>query len=247
MFNLSKLIKSVLSALCLAATLIPQLASAGHSSVFYNWDDPNEPSDGFSVDYPYRLTTTKNSSTGVSHGLTGNYLGPFGATNLTWYGLDNQSGKVDISFDLVLRGFWSSDTFSLDFSSEGGGSQSPVDNLISIAFNSPGDTQLPPGVTKLYEITGAKYESAYRIQTTTHAAYGIDTSGSSSWTLVFTGSPESNDNPVYNGTWGIDNLDIRWGAAANVPEPGSALFLIAALPLIAGMVCRRRCRADIKP
>lgn len=248
MFNLSRLIKSVFSTSCLAAALIPQLASAGHSSVYDDMNNPYASDPGLSVPYPYTLATTANSAVGISNGLTGNYLGPFGATSLSWFGLDNEAGKVDISFDLVLRGLWTSNTFSLDFSSEGsdywGNPQSsPIDNLLSIAFNSPGNTSLPQGVTKLYEDTSGTYESAYRIKTTTQAIYGFgagSSSNGSSWSLVFTGSPSTTYGPPYDGTWGIDNLDIRWGAAASVPEPGSALFLIAGLPLIAGAIYRRR-------
>ena len=250
MYNLPKIIKSALLASCLALPLIPQLAVAGHPSVFYDMNNTNMAAyGGFSVVYPYTLATTANSSIGVSHGLTGNYLGPLGGTSLTWFGLDNEAGKVDISFDLVLRGVWASNTFSLDFSSEGSDSMgnyqiSPVANLLNIAFNSPGDTQLPPGVTKLYEVGPGRPESAYRIKTTTQAIYGFDSnSNGSSWSLVFTGSPSTTYGPPLDGTWGIDNLDIRWGAAANVPEPSSALYLIAALPLIAGTVYRRRRQA----
>lgn len=242
MYNLSKIIKSALLASSLTVTLVPQLGIAGHSSVFYDMNTPHVSYGEFSS--PASLATTANSSMGASHGLTGNYLGPLGGTSLTWSGLDNQSGKVDISFDLVLRGFWASNTFSLDFSTQGtdfwGNPQSsPIDNLLSIAFNSPGNTALPQGVTKLYQDTSGIPESVYRIKTTTNALYGSDTSGSSGWSLVFTGNPTTNGSPA-DGTWGIDNLDIRWGAAANVPEPTSALLLIAALPLIAGMVYRRR-------
>lgn len=248
MFNLSKLIKSVLSSTCLAATLIPQLASAQHTSVYDDMNNPYASLPGLSVPSPHTLATTANSAMGISNGLTGNYLGPFGATSLSWLGLDNQSGKVDISFDLVLRGIWQSNTFSLDFSSQGldylGNSQtSPIDNLLTIAFNSPGNTQLPPGVTKLYEDSSI-FESAYRIKTTTQAIYGFDSnSNGSAWSLVFTGNPASIYGPPYDGSWGIDNLDIRWGAAASVPEPGSAFLLIAALPLIAGTVYRRHRQA----
>ena len=97
------------------------------------------------------------------------------------------------------------------------------------------------GVIKLYEDTSGTYESAYRIKTTTEAIYGFGSnSNGSSWSLVFTGSPNTSYAAPLGGTWGIDNLDIRWGAAASVPEPGSALFLIASLPLIAGTVYRRR-------
>ena len=244
-----KIIKSALLASCLATTLIPQLASAMHTSVFDDMNNPYAYVPGLSVPYPYSLATTANSAMGISNGLTGNYLGPLGATSLSWFGLDNEAGKVDISFDLVLRGIWESNTFSLDFSSQGsdylGNPQSsPVDNLLSIAFNSPGNTTLPPGVTKLYQgnYAGAP-ESAYRIKTTAQALYGFgggSNSNGSSWSLVFTGSPSTTYGPKYGGTWGIDNLDIRWGAAANVPEPSSALLLIAALPLIAGTVYRRR-------
>ena len=248
MYNRPKIIKSALLASCLAATLIPQLASATHSSVFYDMNTPQMPYGEFNVSYPNSLATTANSTMGISNGLTGNFLGPFGATSLSWSGLDNQAGKVDISFDLVLRGFWASNTFSLDFSSQGSNSSqiSPIAHLLSIAFSSPGNTQLPPGVTKLYEDTSGTFESAYRIKTTTQAIYGYGSnSNGSSWSLVFTGSPASIYGP-YDGTWGIDNLDIRWGAAASVPEPGSALFLIAALPLIAATVYRRRRHADIE-
>ena len=235
-----KIIKSALLASCLAATLIPQLASAMHTSVFDDMNNPFADVPGLSVPYPYTLATTANSAMGISNGLTGNYLGPLGATSLSWFGLDNEAGKVDISFDLVLRGLWTSNTFSLDFSSDGtdylGNYQSsPIDNLLSIAFNSPGNTILPPEVTKLYQDNSSgTHESAYRIKTTTQAIYG------GGWSLVFTGGPSTTYGPPYDGTWGIDNLDIRWGAAASVPEPGSALFLIAALPLIAGAVYRRR-------
>ena len=253
MYNLPKINKSALLASCLAATLIPQLAIAGHSSVFYDMSNPNmSVVGGFSVASPYTLATTANSSMGVSHGLTGNYLGPLGATSLSWFGLDNQPGKVDISFDLVLRGVWASNTFSLDFSSQSsdyfGSHQSPIDHLLSIAFNSPGNTSLPMGVTKLYEDNSGTFESAYRIKTTTQAIYGFgggSNSNGSAWSLVFTGSPNTAYGPGYNGTWGIDNLDIRWGAAASVPEPGSALFLMAALPLIAATVYRRRRQSDM--
>ena len=236
-----KIIKSALLASCLAATLIPQLASAMHTSEFYDMNNAYEPR--LSAPYPYgNQATTANSALGISNGLTGNYLGPLGATSLSWFGLDNEAGKVDISFDLVLRGVWQSNTFSLDFSSLGSNSSetSPVANLLSITFNTPPlfynspVTQLPPGVTKLYEDTSGTFESAYRIKTTTQALYGT------AWSLAFTGSPSTSGSPPYDGTWGIDNLDIRWGAAASVPEPGSALFLIAALPLIAGAVYRRR-------
>lgn len=251
MYNLPKMIKSALLSSCLAVTLVPKLAIAGHSSVFYDMNTPGMATGEFNVSYPNSLATTANSTLGVSHGLTGNYLGPFGATSLSWFGLDNQSGKVDISFDLVLRGIWQANTFSLDFSSQGsdylGNSQSsPIDNLLSIAFNLPGNTSLPTGVTKLYEDTSGTYEAAYRIKTTTQAIYGFDSNGTSngsSWSLVFTGSPNTGFGPPYDGTWGIDNLDIRWGAAASVPEPSSALFLMAALPLIAATVYRRRRQA----
>lgn len=249
MFNLSKQIKAVLSTSCVAATLIPQLASAQHTSVYDDMNNPYASIPGLSVPYPYTLVTTANSAMGVSNGLTGNYLGPFGATSLSWFGLDNEAGKVDISFDLVLRGLWTSNTFSLDFSSEGsdylGNPQSsPIDNLLSIDFNSPGSTSLPPGVTKLYQDNSSDTpESAYRIKTTTQAIYGFgggSNSNGSSWSLVFTGSPNITYGAPYDGTWGIDNLDIRWGAAASVPEPGNALFLMAGFPLIAGAVYRRR-------
>jgi hypothetical protein len=248
MDNLPKTIKSALLVSCLAVTLIPQLAIATHSSVFYDMNTPYASSAELKVSYPNTLATTANSTLGVSNGLTGNYLGPFGATSLSWLGMDNQAGKVDISFDLVLRGFWASNTFSLAFSSQGtdyfGNYQtSPVDNLLSIAFTLPGNTTLPVGVTKLYEDTSGTLESAYHINTTTQAIYGYPfPSRSSSWSLVFTGSPTTFGTP-YDGTWGVDNLNIRWGAAASVPEPGSALFLIAALPLIAGTVYRRRRQA----
>jgi hypothetical protein len=244
---LPKTIKSALLSSCFAVTLIPQLAIATHTSEFYDMNIAQMSYGGFQVSYPYSLATTPNSTLGVSNGLTGNYLGPFGATSLSWSGMDDQAGKVDISFDLVLRGWWTSNTFSLDFSSQGtdyfGNNQSsPVNNLLSIAFNSPGNTSLPTGVTKLYEDTTGTFESAYHINTTTQAIYGYP-SPSSSWSLVFTGSPNTAYSSPLDGTWGIDNVDIRWGAAASVPEPGSALLLIAALPLIAGTAYRHRRQA----
>jgi hypothetical protein len=218
----------------LAAIVMAQSAFAGHTQEFY---DMNAGSPWFAPGSP----TTANSALGVSHGLTGDYLGVFGADSVSWFGLDNEAGQVSISFDLIVRGLWNSaDTFNVTFSSSDAENISPVETLVAFT-SSPdlfalGNAPLPPGVSFLYA-DGSVIEVAYHITTTVYA-FGVDSFSSvGGWTLTFAGTPSS-----LNGKWGIDNLDIRWGASA-VPEPGNALLLVAALPLIAGMAYRRRNKA----
>jgi len=229
----------VMPALGLAMALIAQSAFATHTQEFY---DMNSGAPWFASYSP----TTPNSALGVSHGLTGNYLGGFGATSVSWFGLDNGGGRVNISFDLIVRGIWNAaDTFDVTFSSSNAQYTSPVDTLVAFT-SSPdalalGNAPLPAGVSLLYGTLAGPTEVAYHITTTTYA-HGVDSFSSvGGWNLTFTGAPSSGYSAPYNATWGIDNLDVRWGASA-VPEPASVMLLASALPLIAGAVYRRRRR-----
>jgi hypothetical protein len=214
----------------LVVTLMSQTAVANHTSEFHDMNSGTGP--GLSS-----TLTTPNSALGVSYGLTGNYLGAFGAESVSWGGLDNTGSLVNISFDLIVRGVWlSGDTFDVTFSSSGSGGSSPVDTLV--AFTPSGSVPLPAGVSQLYSGTTDTFERAYHVTATAHALYSGYSPGSG-WTLTFTGTPSSTFAAPHNGTWGIDNLDIRWGASA-VPEPASVMLLVSALPLIAGAAYRRR-------